>query len=242
MMKKAGTFTRFRHFERITMHNESIRRVYVWQIPVRFFHWVNAVAIVILCITGYIIGHPLAFQSGQEASFGYWFGKVRFIHFLTAFIFFFNFMFRIYWGFVGNKYADWRNFIIHRKDQLQEFKEVLKIDILQQKGAPIDSIGHNAVASFTYFLTFIAFLLQSITGFGMYSAMSNSFLPHLFAWIVPLLGGDFAVRQLHHVLMWFFVIFSIIHVYLVFYHDYVEGRGVISSMAGGWKFIEKKKL
>jgi Ni/Fe-hydrogenase 1 B-type cytochrome subunit len=31
----------------------------------------------------------------------------------------------------------------------------------------------------------------------------------------------------------------VIHVYLVFYHDYVEGRGVISSMAGGWKFVER---
>ena len=28
-----------------------------------------------------------------------------------------------------------------------------------------------------------------------------------------------------------------IHVYLVFYHDYVEGHGVLSSMAGGWKFL-----
>jgi Ni/Fe-hydrogenase 1 B-type cytochrome subunit len=26
----------------------------------------------------------------------------------------------------------------------------------------------------------------------------------------------------------------------VFYHDYVEGRGVTSSMVGGWKFIEEE--
>jgi Ni/Fe-hydrogenase 1 B-type cytochrome subunit len=36
--------------------------------------------------------------------------------------------------------------------------------------------------------------------------------------------------------MWFFVVFVIIHVYLVFYHDYVEGRGTTSSMVGGYKF------
>ena len=53
------------------------------------------------------------------------------------------------------------------------------------------------------------------------------------------MGGDFAVRQWHHMAMWFFVLFAMIHVYLVFYHDYVEGRGVISSMAGGWKFVEQ---
>ncbi len=36
--------------------------------------------------------------------------------------------------------------------------------------------------------------------------------------------------------MWFFIVFAVIHVYLVFYNDYVEARGVISSMSGGWKF------
>ncbi len=75
----------------------------------------------------------------------------------------------------------------------------------------------------------------------MYAAMSHAWLPDLFAWVVPLLGGDFAVRHLHHVMMWFFIIFSMIHMYLVFYHDYVEGRGVTSSMVGGWKFIEREE-
>jgi Ni/Fe-hydrogenase 1 B-type cytochrome subunit len=103
------------------------------------------------------------------------------------------------------------------------------------------SVGHNALASITYFMTFLAFLLQCLTGFGMYSAMSESWFPKLFAWIVPLLGGDMATRQIHHILMWFFIVFAIIHVYLVFYHDYVERRGVTSSMIGGWKFIEKEK-
>jgi len=31
-------------------------------------------------------------------------------------------------------------------------------------------------------------------------------------------------------------------VYLVFYHDYVEGHGVMSSMVGGWKFLHKDAL
>jgi Ni/Fe-hydrogenase 1 B-type cytochrome subunit len=75
----------------------------------------------------------------------------------------------------------------------------------------------------------------------MYAAMSNAWLPQMFAWIVPLMGGDFAVRQWHHLTMWFFIIFSMIHMYLVFYHDYVEGRGVTSSMVGGWKFIERER-
>ncbi len=222
------------------MKDEKIKRIYVWQLPVRFYHWLNFLAIITLIITGYLIGSPLAIQSSSEASFSYWFGTIRFLHFSAAFVFFFNFLFRIYWGFVGNKYADWRNFIPTRKEQFKEILDVLKVDILQVKVKPLRSIGHNALAGLTYFLTFLAFLFQSVTGFGMYSAMSDSFLPKLFAWIVPLMGGDFAVRQWHHIMMWFFIIFAIVHVYLVFYHDYVEGRGVTSSMVGGWKFIEKE--
>ncbi len=221
------------------MRNTSIRRIYVWELPVRFYHWVNALAVLTLAITGYLIGQPLAIQRGREAAFSYWFGTVRFTHFLAAFVFFFNFLFRIYWGFVGNRFARWHNFIPYRKEQFKEAVDVLKVDILQAETKPIESIGHNAVAGLTYFLTFLAFVFQSITGFGMYAAMSDASLPRAFAWIVPLMGGDFAVRQWHHLMMWFFIIFSMVHVYLVFYHDYVEGRGVISSMAGGWKFVEK---
>lgn len=222
------------------MEKAISKKIYVWQLPVRLYHWVNALAVVVLAVTGYLIGKPPALTSGAEASFGYWFGTIRFVHFVSAFVFFFNFLFRIYWGFVGNKYADWKNFIPYKKEQWKEIFQVLKIDILQVSNVKLKSIGHNSMAGFTYFLTFLAFMFQSITGFGMYSAMSDSFLPNLFSWIVPLMGGDFAVRQWHHVMMWFFVIFAIVHVYLVFYHDYVEGRGTISSMAGGWKFIEKE--
>ena len=57
---------------------------------------------------------------------------------------------------------------------------------------------------------------------------------------VGAIGSDYALRQWHYIAMWFFILFSVVHVYLVFYHDYVEGRGIISSMAGGWKFVERK--
>jgi Ni/Fe-hydrogenase 1 B-type cytochrome subunit len=224
------------------MKNRSRKlvEVYVWELPVRFYHWVNALCILILCITGFIIANPPAMMSENEATFSYWFGNVRFIHFIAAFVFLFNFMFRIYWGFVGNQFASWKNFIPYRKKQWQEIFEVIKVDILLLKKKPVESIGHNAMASVIYFGLFLAFLLQCLTGFGLYAQMSEAFLPKMFAWVVPLLGGDLLVRSVHHILMWFFIIFVIVHVYLVFYHDYIERRGVTSSIIGGWKFIEEE--
>ena len=219
----------------------KIKRIYVWEIPVRFYHWVNATCILVLIVTGYIIGNPPAIQHGTEAYANYWFGINRFIHFVFAYLFFFNFVLRLYWAFVGNKYSKWWNFVPYTKKQWKEIGEVLKVDILQLKTWSFESEGHNALASFTYFIMFLAFLLQCLTGFGMYAAMSTSWFPQLFAWFIPLVGGDMAARHIHHILMWVFIVFAMIHIYLVVYHDYVERTGVASSMISGWKFITGEK-
>ena len=223
-------------------YSGNYKRIYVWEFPVRLYHWVNGFCVFFLIITGYLIGNPLAIQYSTEAYQQYWFGTVRFIHFIAAHIFFFNFLVRIYWGFVGNVYSRWQIFIPHKLAQWKEVIEVLKVDILQRALRGKISVGHNSLAGFIYFLSFLVFLFQSATGFALYSSMSSSFLPELFSWIVPLMGGDFAVRQWHHLAMWFFIVFSIIHIYLVFYHDYEEGRGTTSSMVGGWKFEREENI
>jgi Ni/Fe-hydrogenase 1 B-type cytochrome subunit len=223
-------------------HAVPYRRVYVWELPVRFYHWVNALCVATLIVTGFLIGRPVAITYSHEAYQQYWFGWIRFVHFVAAFVYFFNFLVRIYWGFVGNRYAHWENFIPLKAAQWKEMVEVLRVDVLQTRVRGTISIGHNALAGLIYFLSFLVFLFQAVTGFALYSSMSKAILPRLFAPVVPLMGGDFAVRQWHHMLMWFFVVFTIVHVYLVFYHDYVEGRGTTSSMVGGWKFEREDVL
>ena len=225
-----------------TTESPTFQRVYVWELPVRLYHWVNAICVLTLIVTGYIIGNPVNIAYADEAYQQYWFGTVRFIHFVTAFVFFFNFLARIYWGFVGNRFSSWRNFIPHNTRQFREISETLRTDILQTKAQGQISLGHNSLAGFIYFLSFLVFLFQAFTGFALYSSMSSSWLPQLCTWVIPLMGGEFAVRQWHHALMWFFIVFTIIHIYLVFYHDYVEGRGTTSSMAGGWKFEREDEL
>ena len=215
-------------------------RVYVWEFPVRLYHWVNAVVLVILCITGYLIGAPIRAFYSAEAYQQYWFGAVRFIHFFCAYIYFFNFLARLYWGFVGNKYASWRAFFPLKKSQRNEIVDIVKSDVLQVKLHGPISTGHNSLAGTIYFFTFLAFVAQSVTGFALYSSMSNSWLPRLFTWIVPLMGGEMGVRHLHHIFLWFFVTFMVVHIYLAFYHDYIEGRGTVSSIIGGWKFARGK--
>lgn len=214
-------------------------QIYVWELPMRLFHWTNALCVVGLSVTGYLIGKPLALQSSSEASFQYWFGVVRFIHFLFGYILAFNFIGRFYWGFVGNRFARWKSYIPHTYRQLREVWVVVCMDILQICRLPLRSTGVNALAGIIYIFVYLVFIFQVATGFALYTAMSKSWFSPLFAWVIPLMGGDAVVRQWHHIMMWSFMIFILIHIYLAAYHDYVEGRGTISSIIGGWKFIEK---
>ncbi|MEZ5308800.1 MAG: Ni/Fe-hydrogenase, b-type cytochrome subunit [Pyrinomonadaceae bacterium] len=220
----------------------SYRRVYVWELPVRVFHWVNAVAVLALILTGLLIGNPLRIFYAAEPSSQYWFGWVRFIHFASGYVFFFNFLYRMYWAFAGNKYANWRNFIPYKKEDWKGVWVVLTTDIFPFRKERHLSVGHNPLASLTYFILFLLILLQSMTGFALYADMSGSFIPSLFAWVKPMLGGDASTRLWHHIFMWLFVLFTIIHVYLVFFHDWLEGRGVTSSIIGGWKFRKDEDL
>lgn len=223
-------------------HAPTYFRLYVWEYPVRVFHWLNAACIVALIATGYLIGTPWHFSNTAEAHQAYWIGTIRFAHFVSAWVLLINFLVRIYWGFVGDQYAQWHHFFPVTAQQRRELIEVLKVDILQVKGHSHFSSGHNALAGLTYLGLLLMVAFQIVAGFGMYSSMSDAWLPGLFAWIVPLMGGDATVRIWHHAAMWFFIIFTIAHVYLVFYHDYVEGRGTTSSMVGGWKFARTDRF
>jgi Ni/Fe-hydrogenase 1 B-type cytochrome subunit len=74
----------------------------------------------------------------------------------------------------------------------------------------------------------------------MYAAMSDSWFPRLFAWIVPLMGGDAQVRDWHHAAAWIFPVFVIIHVYLVYFNERAQRGGLISTMVSGWRRVESR--
>ena len=81
-----------------------IRSIYVYEVPVRLWHWINAAAVLILCLTGYFIGSPIPTMSG-EASDHYLFGYLRFTHFAAGYILAIGFLGRLYWAFAGNSHA-----------------------------------------------------------------------------------------------------------------------------------------
>lgn len=104
-----GELVRFRYDDddsEVSMHLKEItsQGYYIYEAPVRLWHWITALSIVVLAVTGYFIGRPLPSIQG-EATFMFWMGWIRLIHFTTAYIFTVALLFRIYWACVGNEYA-----------------------------------------------------------------------------------------------------------------------------------------
>jgi Ni/Fe-hydrogenase 1 B-type cytochrome subunit len=59
--------------------------VYVYEAPVRLWHWITAFAICALVPTGYFIGAPLP-AIGGEATESFLMGWIRTIHFVSALV------------------------------------------------------------------------------------------------------------------------------------------------------------
>ncbi len=225
----------------------NYKRVYVWELAVRFFHWLTVLSMIILTVTGFIIANPPALNMNVEATNSFWFGYVRMIHFITAYILIANLIFRLYWGFWGgNQFANWKYFIPYTKKGWKNIMHVLKVDIFLMKDKDHKlsniSIGHNYLAAFSYFIMTLFFFLQVMTGLALIADTSSWWFPKMFLWVRDLLGGDIPTRYVHHILTWVFMAFVVIHVYLVLFHDFLEARGEVSAMISGYKFVRAERI
>ena len=69
------------------------------------WHWLNALAILVLCVSGYFIGSPPPSMQIAEAAEQFVFGYIRFAHFAAGMVLTIGFLGRIDWAFLGNHHA-----------------------------------------------------------------------------------------------------------------------------------------
>jgi Ni/Fe-hydrogenase 1 B-type cytochrome subunit len=222
---------------RIEPGDEVFGRKYVWQLPVRLTHWANAIAIAFLFCTGMYIASPVLMPTG-EAWKSFLMGKVRLIHFSFAYLLLCGWLLRSYWFWVGNNYA--------RSGFPMVWKKVWWEDLGQQgwrylkttPGAP--HLGHNSLAGLSYTLIVVMTgAFQLVTGFALYSEIHpHGFWGHAVGWVIPLLGGPQTTRTWHHMAAWMFLVFFIVHVYIVLFDGVNFRSGLISSMVSGFKYYK----
>ena len=145
------------------------KALYVFEAPVRVWHWVHTFSIIVLAATGYLIANPLP-SIGGEASEHFLMGNLRMIHFIAGYVFAIGFAVRLYWGIVGNKYSRELLYLpVWRKAWWQElWGEILYYLFIRRK-AP-RSIAHNALAqSAMWLFNTVLGLFLIFTGFALYS-------------------------------------------------------------------------
>jgi Ni/Fe-hydrogenase 1 B-type cytochrome subunit len=215
--------------------------VYVYEAPVRLWHWVNALSITLLAITGYLIANPLPSVPG-EASGSYLMGMIRFIHFVAAYVFTVGFIGRIYWAIVGNEHAR-QLFSLPLFKNRGYWKEVLyeiRWYAFMEK-EPKKYIGHNPLAHLVMVIIItVGGFFMLLTGFALYAEQTGlgSWQDRLFGWLIPLVGQSQDVRLWHHWGMWIIVVFVMIHVYAAVREDIMSRQSLISTMISGWRMFK----
>ena len=218
-------------------HSKSIKSTYVYEAPVRLWHWVNALAITVLCLTGYFIGSPLPTMPG-EASDHFLMGYIRFAHFSAAYILTIGLLGRSYWAMVGNHHArELYSVPIFQREYWHEIGAMLKWYAFMGP-SPGPYVGHNPLARFAMFFVFLfTALFMIFTGFALYGegTQAGSWANTLFGWVIPLMGQSQDVHTWHHLGMWVIVVFAIAHIYAAIREDIMGRQSVVSTMISGYR-------
>lgn len=213
-----------------------VTAIYVYEAPVRIWHWVNAAAILVLCVTGYLIASPPPAQGLGEAYSTFTFGYVRFAHFSAGYVLAIGYLMRLYWALVGNRHARQLFFIpVWSGRWWSEVLFELRWYFFMER-SPKKYVGHNPLAQlamFCFITLGLAFMI--VTGFALYSEgqQAGGWADTLFGWVIPLAGGSQALHTFHHLGMWWIVVFMIIHIYVAIREDIMSRQSIVSTMISG---------
>jgi Ni/Fe-hydrogenase 1 B-type cytochrome subunit len=215
---------------------------YVYQALVRIWHWTTVLCFLPLVVTGYLIGSPPP-AIGGEAVDSFMFGWIRTVHFSAAMVLAVAFMGRIYLAFSGNHHARtifvpplwsptfWRGLV-------SDLRDYVFISKHEERW-----LGHNPLALMGMFFMFtLGTFVLIFTGLGLYAQGYGwgSLWMNAFGWVTVLLGTPQAVRTVHHFAMWYVMIFSIIHIYMVFRQDLMGRTTIVSTMISGIRMFKNE--
>ncbi|MGL1930716.1 MAG: Ni/Fe-hydrogenase, b-type cytochrome subunit [Desulfotalea sp.] len=205
-----------------------------WSLLIRLWHWTFAFSIVFLVVTGFYINNPWT-NTVMEGSASWPMAYMRFIHFVAGFAFSCTVVIRAYLYIFGNAQERVGDILPVTKRNLNNFfRTLLLYCYISDKHD--ERLGHNILAGLSYLFTFIVAVAMVVTGFYL-------LFPEV-SWIASTGNAIFQTQQIarfiHHILMWWFMIFVIIHLYLCVWNDIRFPEGLISSIFTGVKFGHKK--
>ena len=132
------------------MSNMNLKKVKVWDLPTRIFHWALVVDVICLAVSGLIGGNAMVWH-------------FRFGNVVIALL-----LFRIIWGLVGGRWSRFSAFI---------YAPQTVINYLKGKIKPEHTIGHSPIGAISVFAMLAILLAQA--GSGLISDDDIAFSGHL---------------------------------------------------------------
>ncbi|WP_242605922.1 Ni/Fe-hydrogenase, b-type cytochrome subunit [Frankia sp. Cppng1_Ct_nod] len=216
---------------------ETFVRVRVWDLPVRVVHWLLVLSLIVLSVTGYLIGNPELHPGGRLA----WVTWDRTVHKVTAYVFITLILARVGWHVASpNRWSRWTEWIPASRARRAQIVPSLRFYLFIDREAP-PVAGHNPLAGMTYVVLYAMFAVEIFTGLVLWGVEGTGWAAWLTGWVLHAVSLP-TIRFVHHLIMWLTWGFMIHHLYSAMLVDRVEGTGVISSIFSGFKFLPKDRL
>jgi cytochrome b len=188
-------------------------KVLVWDLPTRCFHWVLAVCVLLLVVTGE------------------WGGSAMVWHYRLGTLVLTLLAFRLVWGFCGGFWSRFASFVV-TPAQLFSLLKLRRTSPL----LPLHSIGHNPLGAYAVLFMLLLLLLQASTGlFSDDGILARgplaSLLPQM--WVA-------AATYLHTTLVKSLLLTLIaLHIAAIIWHRIVRRDNLLGPMVYGYKWLDQ---
>ena len=217
----------------------AYRYVQVWDWQLRMLHWTAFLCILVLSMTGWLIGSGHIAYAGP-ASDSFYIGWLRLVHFCFGWVLLATALLRVVGLFIAStKYQRWQALFPITVTDLRNLFKVMKNYLFCIFEHGPHYIGHNPLQQVAYTGIYLVGCVAVLTGFSLYGmyAPEQWLFGHIL-WLNHLIGPQ-SVRLIHLYTMWIFLAFVPIHVYLAIRADTVEREGAISSIFSGGRWCRK---
>ncbi|GIU26120.1 Ni/Fe-hydrogenase, b-type cytochrome subunit [Shewanella schlegeliana] len=218
--------------------SECYQRELIFGAAIRIFHWLRALAILVLIVTGFYIAWP--FLVAPDNSDVLVQGYIRAAHQIFGFVLIAITVVRAYLFFFGKSDIERRSFkdVMSLKSWITQLKSYLWMGHLDKAGV------YGPLQFVTYFAISVVALLICVTGLVLYANVYHEGIGGLIApvanWITAMMGGLAPVRIWHHYLTWVFIIFVVIHVYMAVWSGIRFKHNSVDSIVSGYDYHKKK--
>lgn len=214
--------------------------VYEFSIGLRLAHWIRALSIVVLVVSGLYIAYVFAapVPSGEPVNFMN--AKWRAVHEIAGFVLIACFIFKIYlFIFDKQSHIERVSFwdFIHPSIWIAQIKYyVLFSEHPRLKGT------YNPLQFVAYLGFYIMLVLICLTGLILYVHNYHEGLGGLLyepmRYFELMFGGLANVRAIHHIVTWGIVIFVCVHVYMAVFNAIKGKNGGMDAIVSGYKYLD----